>query len=152
MRNRHNTLTSNLRGCEMFSDRSYEMSMGFVCGRKSLQYSYSYLFPKEAQVPIANYVQVEQNLLFHYLSELEAYRNEHASLNDSTRRHLDLLLGFIKKTYEPTTERLNALLEKCEIIYDLLWALLKPNAIVYTTCVGTGKPRCVKYNFGEERK
>jgi hypothetical protein len=62
------------------------------------------------------------------------------------------LLEFIKKTYQSTTEHLNALLEKREITYDLLWALFKPNAIVYTTCVGTGKPRCVKYNFGEERK
>jgi hypothetical protein len=48
--------------------------------------------------------------------------------------------------------RLNTLLEKREITYDLLWALFKPNAIVYTTCVSTGKPRCVKYDFGEERK
>jgi hypothetical protein len=63
-----------------------------------------------------------------------------------------LLLDFIKKTYQSTTERLDALLEKREITYDLLWALFKPNAIVYTTCIGTDKPRCVKYDFGEERK
>jgi hypothetical protein len=44
------------------------------------------------------------------------------------------------------------LLEKREIIYDLLWAFFKPNIVVYTTCVGTGKLRYVKYNFGEERK
>ncbi|CZR66033.1 uncharacterized protein PAC_15933 [Phialocephala subalpina] len=95
---------------------------------------------------------VEQNLLFHYLPDLEAYRSNHAALDDSTLRHLDLLLDFIKKTYQSTTERLSALLEKHEITYDLLWALFKPNAIVYTTCVGTDKPRCVKYDFGEERK
>ena len=67
-------------------------------------------------------------------------------------QHLDLLLEFIKKTYQSTTERLNALLKKSEITYDLLWALFKPNAMIYTTCVGTDKPRCVKYNFGEEKK
>ncbi len=128
------------------------MSTEYVCGRRSLQYSYSYLPPKEARFPIANCFQVEQNLLFHYLSELKAYRSEHATLDDSTLRHLDLLLGFIKKTYEPTTEQLNALLAKGEITYNLLWALFKPNMVVYTTCVGTGKPRCVKFDFGEERK
>ncbi|KAF2258837.1 P-loop containing nucleoside triphosphate hydrolase protein [Lojkania enalia] len=37
-----------------------------------------------------------------------------------------------------------------QIIYDLLWALFKPNALVYTTYAGTGRPRCVKYNFGEQ--
>jgi hypothetical protein len=62
------------------------------------------------------------------------------------------LVDFIKKTYESTAERLSALLGKCEITYDLLWAFFKPNAVLYTTCVGTGKPRCVKYDFSEERK
>ncbi|KAH8759552.1 hypothetical protein F5882DRAFT_453760 [Hyaloscypha sp. PMI_1271] len=95
---------------------------------------------------------VERNLLFHYLSDLEAYRSNNAALDDSTLRHLDLLLDFIKNTYGSTTERLTALLEKREITYDLLWAFFKPNTVVYTTCVGTGKPRCVKYDFGEERK
>jgi hypothetical protein len=38
-----------------------------------------------------------------------------------------------------------------EIPYDLLWALFKPNMFVYTTCPGTKKPRCIKYDFGEER-
>jgi len=33
-----------------------------------------------------------------------------------------------------------------------LWAFFKPNIVVYTTCVGIGKPRCVKYDFGKERK
>jgi hypothetical protein len=50
------------------------------------------------------------------------------------------------------TERLNALLEKSEITYDLLWALFKPNAMIYTTCVGSDKPSCVKYKFSEEKK
>ncbi|CAL3963695.1 unnamed protein product [Diplocarpon coronariae] len=85
---------------------------------------------------------VEQNLLFHYLSDLEAYRSN-TVLDDSTLQHLSLLVDFIKKTYESTAERLSALLEKCEITYDLLWAFFKPNAVLYTTCVGTGKPRCV---------
>ncbi|PMD60368.1 uncharacterized protein K444DRAFT_642994 [Hyaloscypha bicolor E] len=91
------------------------------------------------------------NLLFYYLSDLEAYRSN-TVLDDSTLQHLSLLVDFIKKTYESTAERLSALLEKREITYDLLWAFFKPNAVIYTTCVGTGKPRCVKYDFSEERK
>ncbi len=57
----------------------------------------------------------------------------------------------MKTTYTSITKRLTALLKGYEITYDLLWALFKPNMVVYTTCFGTGKPRCVKYHFGEER-
>lgn len=38
-----------------------------------------------------------------------------------------------------------------EIPYDLLWTLFKPNTFAYTTCPGTKKQRCIKYDFGEER-
>ena len=61
------------------------------------------------------------------------------------------MVSFVKKTYASTHERLIALLEAQEITYDLLWALFKPNIVVYTTCFGTAKLRCVKYNSGEER-
>jgi hypothetical protein len=44
------------------------------------------------------------------------------------------------------------LLKKREIIYDLIWAFFKPNMVLYTIYVGIGKPRCVKYDFSEERK
>ena len=61
-------------------------------------------------------------------------------------------MEFIKTTYKSTTERLAALLERHEITYDCLWALFKPNAIIYTACDGTCKSRGVKFDFGEERK
>ncbi|KFY02822.1 hypothetical protein V490_00390 [Pseudogymnoascus sp. VKM F-3557] len=101
---------------------------------------------------------VEQNLLHHYLPEIELYRGlklyqdvdkskiaEHES-------HLESLIDYIKTAYGPTRQSLNPLLEDGHITYDLLWALFKPNTLVYTKCFGTGKPRCVKYDFGEERK
>jgi hypothetical protein len=66
-------------------------------------------------------------------------------------KHLDLLISFIETTYASTTERLEPLLKNREITYDLLWALFKPNSEVYTTCPGTGEPRCVKFNHGEEK-
>ena len=152
-RNRHTTLTSNPRVCGTSSGRFWKTSKASACGRRSLQYNYPRLSGRGTRAAlIANHVQVEQSLLFHYLSDLEAYRSSNAALDDSTLRHLDLLLDFIKKTYESTTERLTALLEKREITFDLLWAFFKPSTVVYTTCVGTGKPRCVRYDFGEEKK
>lgn len=93
-------------------------------------------------------IQIEQNLLYNRLTELEYYQ-----CDPSYMKHFNLLVSFVKKTYASTHERLIAiaLLEAQEITYNLLWALFKPNTVVYTTYFGTGKPRCVKYNSGEER-
>jgi hypothetical protein len=66
--------------------------------------------------------------------------------------HLDLLIDYIGTTYAPTTHSLGSLLSAGEITYDLLWAFFKPNTVVYTTCFGSGKPRCVMHDFGEEKE
>jgi hypothetical protein len=96
--------------------------------------------------------QVEQSLLYHYLSDLEeCCQNPSAALDRSTLEHLDLLLDFIQTAYASTTKRLGPLLEKHQITYDLLWTLFKPNTLAYTKCFGTGQPRCVRYKFGEEK-
>ena len=67
-------------------------------------------------------------------------------------KHLDLLIDFIQTIYKSTAQRLFPLLTKGEIIYDLLWALLRLNSTVYTTCLGTQKSRCVIYDGGEEKE
>ncbi|SPO06572.1 uncharacterized protein DNG_09262 [Cephalotrichum gorgonifer] len=59
---------------------------------------------------------------------------------------------YLNATFQPISEQLSTLLAKKEITYDLLWALFEPNAEVYTTCPGTGAPRCVVLNHCEERK
>jgi hypothetical protein len=96
---------------------------------------------------------VEQNLLYHYLDELQLYQsnaNTRAIHDPTCLKHLDLLVNFIQTTYKSTAQRLHSLLENGEITYDLLWALFKPNSLVYSTCFGTEKPRCVMYDDGEE--
>ena len=96
---------------------------------------------------------MEQNILYHYLPDLEECRQSpSAALDPSTLEHLNLLLGFIKTAYASTIECLGPLLEKRQITYDLLWMLFKPNTLAYTKCFGTGQPRCVRYEFGEEKK
>lgn len=49
------------------------------------------------------------------------------------------------------TRDLTSLLENSEITYDLLWTMFKPNVPVFTTCHGTHKPRCLRYDFGQEK-
>jgi hypothetical protein len=61
------------------------------------------------------------------------------------------LIDHINQAYTPTAQRLAALRESGKITYDLLWALFKPNTVAYTTCSGTKKLRCIRYDFGEEK-
>lgn len=71
---------------------------------------------------------------------------------EGSLRHLALLVNHVKDAYSRVTERLVALLRNGEITYDLLWAIFKPGAIVYGTCFGTGKPRCVVFEAGEVKE
>ena len=98
--------------------------------------------------------QVDRNLLYHYLPELEAYGNklsDDVGQDGAELKHLNLLVDFMKNRYAPTTARLTPLLENGEITYDLLWALYKPNTIVYTTCLDTEKALCIRFDRGEEK-
>ncbi|KAK5071431.1 hypothetical protein LTR70_010555 [Exophiala xenobiotica] len=97
----------------------------------------------------------EQNLLFHYLPELEEYRASATKVgaHDSTSlKALDLLICTIKDRSKASSERLDPLLREGKITYDLLWALFKANSHVITTCPGSGQVRCLQYNVGEEKK
>ncbi|KAL2049585.1 hypothetical protein ABVK25_010164 [Lepraria finkii] len=45
-----------------------------------------------------------------------------------------------------------SLLAKERITYELLWAIFPPNSNVYTKCLVTGAPQCVRYDSCEERE
>ena len=66
-------------------------------------------------------------------------------------KHLSLLADFIKSKYASTTDRLIPLLKNGEVIYELLWALFKPNTIIYTSCLDTEKSLCFRFDMGEEK-
>jgi len=78
-----------------------------------------------------------RDTLYLFLSELKTYRRQAGSDTSDvpTRlKHLNLLIG---KAYKTTTERLVPLLKHSEITFDLIWALFKPNDLLYTTCFDT---------------
>ncbi|OAF59670.1 hypothetical protein VC83_03769 [Pseudogymnoascus destructans] len=97
-----------------------------------------------------NNLSVEQNLLYHYIPELETCRNWNGIdfQDQASATHVSLLLNYLKEKYP----ELKSLLKTGEITYDMLWALFRPNGPVFTTCHGTHKPRCVRFDFGEEKK
>ncbi|OAF56284.1 hypothetical protein VC83_06846 [Pseudogymnoascus destructans] len=96
---------------------------------------------------------VERNFLFHYLPDLEASRKwNHVDPQDSIiPEHIALLINHIHLSYKETEVRLASLLKTGEITYDLLPFLFKPNGLVYTTCRGTKKPRCIRFESGEAK-
>lgn len=93
-------------------------------------------------------------MLLHYVTELKSIRNGQGNDsrdNTTVVTHIDLLLQFMNDYFGSNIRRLKSLFQRTEITYDLLWALFKPNAMVYTTCPGSGKPRCVKFVSAEEK-
>jgi hypothetical protein len=99
-------------------------------------------------------MQVERNLLCHYLLELESHRSriQADAAKATSTKHLDLLIDCVKTIYIPTSQNLLPLLDHSEITYDLLPLLFKPNTLVYTTCFGTKKPRYVIYDSAKEKE
>ncbi|KAK5086189.1 hypothetical protein LTR70_007434 [Exophiala xenobiotica] len=98
---------------------------------------------------------IDQSFLFHFLREIterHTASQKSSSQGDTASKHLGVLLDYLESEYRSPLERVMSLLKGKEITYDLLWALFKPNAEVFTTCPGTGAPRCVRLHFGEERK
>ncbi|KAJ5752813.1 ATPase AAA-type core [Penicillium odoratum] len=96
---------------------------------------------------------IEQNILFHFLPELEecADNTETGPDNVSAHaQHLRLLVNHLERAYAPILQRLESMWQHGQITYDLLWALFKPGCHIYTTCIGTNEPRCVIFDAGEE--
>lgn len=64
---------------------------------------------------------------------------------EEKRKHLKVLIKYIEHDYKSTKESLYPLLNSGLITFDLLWALWKPNTLVYTTTYGTtNQPRIFK--------
>lgn len=70
--------------------------------------------------------------------------------NDAKLKHLTLLMDYIKTTYASITSHLKWYLKNQKIMYDLLWALFKPNAAIYTTILDMEKPACFRFDFSKE--
>ncbi|KAK5080458.1 hypothetical protein LTR05_008568 [Lithohypha guttulata] len=100
-------------------------------------------------------LELEQNLLYHYLPTLQKYLDK--CTQDKTwpqvdREALRYLLCTMKTRTAETTARLQSLLETGRITYELLWALFPPNTLVLTMCPGSHQVRCLRFQFAYEDK
>lgn len=71
---------------------------------------------------------------------------------DKGRQHVELLVGYLQCYFKTTLQTLPQLLKHGEITFDLLWALIPPNAIVFSICDDSEEPRCSIAEFGVEKK
>lgn len=62
-----------------------------------------------------------------------------------------MLVNYMRSAYASIMTRLASLLKNREIIYDLLWALFKPNVNMYTTILDAEKPACYRYDSGKQK-
>ncbi|KAL2695082.1 hypothetical protein AAEP93_004143 [Penicillium crustosum] len=93
---------------------------------------------------------IEQNVLFHFLPELDRCLDNSSDHDPAHAEYLRLLIDHLTYAYASISQRLESMLQHGHITYDLLWALFKPGCHVYTTCIGTKEPRCVVFDAGEE--
>ncbi|RPB19365.1 hypothetical protein L211DRAFT_638185 [Terfezia boudieri ATCC MYA-4762] len=100
-------------------------------------------------------LQLEPNLLFNYLPELETYLTEHVASEESSAKtvsHLKLLIEYIQADYGDIQKRLFPMLANAEITFELLWALLLPNSLLFTIDPGSGEDRMIKLDWVELRE
>jgi hypothetical protein len=104
--------------------------------------------------------QLDPNMLFLFLEEIRAYMGELKSVSKKDKKksgrqaaatkakHLKVLIKYLDKDFAETKKTLYPLLENDMITFDLLWALYKPNTIVYTpTYNDTEQPRAFKMEY-----
>ncbi|GKT59638.1 AAA family ATPase [Colletotrichum tofieldiae] len=107
------------------------------------------------------------NMLFLYLEDFRKYdkqlkktaavgadkkeRKKHKKHIKTKRQHLKVLLKYLDKDYAHIKKSLYPMLENGLITFDLLWALFKPNTLVYTTTYGSpDQPRIFKVEQAEK--
>jgi hypothetical protein len=92
--------------------------------------------------------------LFHVRVDLRQHKDlsSQSPENAIAKEHLGVFLDYLDTAFRPTDDSLSHLLAERKITYDLLWALFRPNAEVYTTCTGTKASRCLLFTQLEQRK
>lgn len=112
---------------------------------------------------------LDPNILFLYLKDLRRYakklkkqiakppgpnkqaRKKEAKRLEEKRQCLKALVKYIDKDYDQVKKSLYPMLEHGLITFDLLWALWKPDTLVYTTTYGShDEPRAFKVVTAEK--
>jgi hypothetical protein len=96
---------------------------------------------------LLTFTQINPDILFTYLHQLEAYR-KNTRLGFTERLHLDKLIEFLITYYALTIKKLTALLKYKKITFELLLVFFRPNSVVYMVSADSKKPKCLTFNSG----
>jgi hypothetical protein len=110
--------------------------------------------------------QIQPNMLYHYYKEIMTHikktlkpqlkRAKKRKAKKQLRQQIaqcKLILRYIDEDYEDTRTTLKGMLKAGTITYNLVWALFKPNTIVYTPTYGNkDDPRCFKVDYCQEEE
>ena len=108
--------------------------------------------------------QIDPHSLFHYYGEIKRYikktlkpklkKAKKSKLRKKIAQEVaqcKLLLSYLDEDYDATRKALKPMLKASTITYDLVWALFKPNTIVFTpTYANKDDPRCFKVDSSYE--
>ena len=95
---------------------------------------------------------IRAEILYHHLPQLEARLQSTLPSTEKEARHLELLVRFLQTHFAAAIKTLPKLLEHGEITFDLLWALFRPNSIVYSVDENSEQPECTIVDFGEDKE
>ncbi len=95
---------------------------------------------------------IRAEILYHHLPHLEARLTSGLPTTDKEARHLELLVRFLQSHFASAIKTLPKLLEHGEITFDLLWALFRPNSIVYSVDEHSEQPECTMVDFGDDKE
>ena len=100
---------------------------------------------------------LDPNMLFLFLEEIRTYMSQLKSAGKKEKKkkarkaavlkaqHLKVLVKYLHEEFAKTEKALSPLLDNDMITFDLLWALYKPNTIVYTSTYNDNEqPRAFK--------
>ncbi|PVI01842.1 hypothetical protein DM02DRAFT_654094 [Periconia macrospinosa] len=109
---------------------------------------------------------IQPNMLYHFYEEIKKHttktlkselrsakkRKEKKQLTDQIAQ-CKLLLRYIDEDYKDIRKTLKPMLKAGTITYNLVWALFKPNTIIYTPTYGNkDDPRCFKVDYCYEEE
>ncbi|KAI1438506.1 P-loop containing nucleoside triphosphate hydrolase protein [Xylaria sp. CBS 124048] len=95
---------------------------------------------------------ISPRMLFHCSDKLLTRLKEELVCDQPDKQLIEDIttaLEFIKEEFDSAVENLKSLLNHGEISYDLLWALFKPNAIIYTEDNLLREPQAEKFISGD---
>jgi hypothetical protein len=91
--------------------------------------------------------QINPNILFTYLSQLDTYREKSSKPASTEKLYLEKLIEFLKTYYASKNKKLKALLEYKKITFELFPIFFRSNSVIYIISINFGKSKYLLFNF-----